>query len=195
VDRIPHPGVRVLFVGADLERKGGVILLEAFRRLRAELSTQIGSPGIPVELHLVTRSQIPEEPGIYTYNHMRPNTTALKDLFFESDIFCLPTLGDCLPVALAEAGAAHLPLVSTRVGAIPEIVRDGETGFLIPPGDALALTSALRRLICDVALRRTLGEQAARMAQADHDAGANASRLIELLKDTASENRASRRIL
>ena len=72
-----------------------------------------------------------------------PNSPELIELYHGADVFCLPTLGDCLPMVLSEAGAVGLPLVSTDVGAISEIVRDGETGLLVPVGDADALAAAL----------------------------------------------------
>ena len=88
---------------------------------------------------------------------MQANSDPLKQLYFDSDIFCLPTYGDCLPMVLSEAGATELPVVSTDVAAIPEIVQDGETGFIIPPGDAQAITTALRRLVEDPTLRQPAG--------------------------------------
>lgn len=164
--------LRILFVGADFARKGGPTLLEAFRALGRT----------DVELHLVTRQALPPEPGVTVYNGMQPNSPALRALFHRCDIFCLPTLGDCLPMALAEAGAAGLPLVSTAVAAIPEIVRDGETGLLVPPDDPAALAAALRRLVDDPAARWRMGEQAAALVRRDHDVRRNARRLIQVLK-------------
>ena len=172
--------MRILFVGGDLQRKGGLLLLEAFRELRRELS----GTDPEIELHLVTRHPVPAEPGLFVYNQMQPNSTELKQLYFNSHIFCLPTYGDCLPMVLSEAGAARLPLISTRVGAIDEIVRDGETGFLIPAGDAAALAVALRKLIEVPELRQSLGERAAQVVRKEYDAEANASSLLALLKQT-----------
>jgi len=56
---------------------------------------------------------------------------------------------------------AGLPVVATRVAGIPEVVRDGETGLLVPPADVPALGSALARLVTEPALRRTMGAAAA----------------------------------
>ena len=172
--------VRILFVGGDLQRKGGLLLLEAFRELRSELS----DTDPEIELHLVTRHPVPAEPGLFVYNQMQPNSPELKQLYFNSHIFCLPTYGDCLPMVLSEAGAARLPLISTRVGAIDEIVRDGETGFLIPAGDAAALAVALRKLVEVPELRQSLGERAAQVVRKEYDAEANATSLLALLKQT-----------
>jgi glycosyltransferase involved in cell wall biosynthesis len=180
--------VRIIFVGGDFERKGGLILLQAFRSLRQRLSSSEAQPKVEIELHLVTRRAVPEELGVFVYNHLNPNSQELKMLYFNSHIFCLPTLGDCLPMVLSEAGAAGLPAVSTQVGAIEEIIRDGETGFLVPVGDGQALLEALQRLVCDSEMRIRLGAHAAELVRRDHDAETNAARLLDLLKQVADEN-------
>jgi glycosyltransferase involved in cell wall biosynthesis len=179
--------VRILFVGGDLKRKGGQLLLEAFRALRRDTEGRKRKATPAVELHLVTRDIIPPEYGVFVYNHMQPNSPELKALYLNSHIFCLPTYGDCLPMVLSEAGAVGLPLVSTRVAAIPEIVRDDETGLLVPPGDLPALTAALRQLVYDPLLRARMGSCAAALVHREYDAQNNAVRLIDLLKLTATE--------
>jgi glycosyltransferase involved in cell wall biosynthesis len=73
------------------------------------------------------------------------------------------------------------------VAAIPEIIWDGETGFLIPAGDEQALVIALRRLIDDSALRYRQGRQAAELVRKNFDAARNAARLLDLLKQTIHE--------
>lgn len=163
---------KILFVGANLERKGGLLLLEAFRALRAQ----------GVELHLVTKDKVAPEPGLFVYNAMQPNSAPLKALYHECDIFALPTFGDCLPMVLSEAGAAGMGVVSTTVAGIPEIVRDGDTGLAVPPGDARALEEALRRLVLDPALRLRLGERATAHVAREYDAQKNTGRLLDLLK-------------
>ena len=69
--------VKILFVGGDLARKGGLLLLQAFRALRE--SGAGASPG--VELHLATRATLPPEPGLFVYNNMQPNSGPLKQLY------------------------------------------------------------------------------------------------------------------
>jgi glycosyltransferase involved in cell wall biosynthesis len=173
--------VKILFVGGNLERKGGLLLLNAFRSLR-----QVDS--LPeIELHLVTKDIVSAEPGLFIYNNMEPNSAALKQLYYDCDIFCLPTFGDCLPMVLSEAGAAGLPAVTTRVAAIPEIVQEGETGFLVPAGDEAALVSALARLIANPDLRQQQGRQAEELIRQNFDAAKNAARLLTLLKQTIEE--------
>ncbi len=165
--------MQVLFVGGDFARKGGLVLLDAMGRVRRG--------GADVELDVVTRDEVPATEGVRVHHGMAPNSPELIELYHRADVFCLPTLGDCLPMVLSEAGAVGLPLVSTDVGAIHEIVRDGETGVLVPVGDADALAGALRRLADDSGLRRRLGGTAREVVRTDFDAATNANRLVELL--------------
>jgi glycosyltransferase involved in cell wall biosynthesis len=180
--------VKILFVGGDFKRKGGFVLLEAFRALRQEFATlEDTSINEKIELHLVTQGDILPEPGVYIYHDMQPNTVHLKQLYHESDIFCLPTYGDCFPIVLSEAAAAGLPIVSTQVAAIPEIVHNGKTGFLVPAGDVLALKKMLKNLILSSDIRIQQGEYAAAFAKTHFDAQKNAFILLGLLKQTADE--------
>jgi glycosyltransferase involved in cell wall biosynthesis len=180
----PADGViRILFVGGDLRRKGGHLLLESFRRLRERLL-----PTTRAELHLVTGDDVPDERGVIIHRGLQPNSLGLKALYRQADVFCLPSRGDCLPMVLSEAGAAGLPLVSTDVGAIKEIVRDGETGLLVPPDDPAALERVLARLVEDQPLRHRLGDGARQLVSEDFNAKTNTLRLVELLRDVATRS-------
>jgi glycosyltransferase involved in cell wall biosynthesis len=181
--RVPHADpVKILFVGGDLERKGGLVLLKAFRALR-----HLGP-----ELHLVTKDRLVPEPGVFIYNNLEANSQPLKDLYHTCDIFALPTFGDCLPMVLSEAGASGMAIISTNVAAIPEIVRNGETGLTVPTNDTVSLTQALRDLATNPALRMILGERAMAHVTRHYNAPTNASRLLGLLKAEANAARAER---
>lgn len=168
--------VTVLFVGGNLERKGGLVLLDAVETLR--------SGGLDIEVDLVTKDDVAPRPGVRVHHGLTPNDQRLVDLYQSAEVFCLPTLGDCLPMVLSEAGAVGLPLVSTAVGAIPEIVRD-ESGLTVPPGDAPALADALGQLVREPDLRRSLGAGARRLVEAEFDAAVNARRLAGVLAGVA----------
>jgi glycosyltransferase involved in cell wall biosynthesis len=181
--RVSQAGpVKVLFVGGDLERKGGLVLLEAFRALRH----------LGLELHLVTKNRLPPEPNVFVYNNLEANSQPLKDLYHTCDIFALPTFGDTFAMVLSEAGASGMAIISTNVAAIPEVVRDGETGLMVAAGDAVSLTQALRDLVTNPAYRMTLGERAMAHVMRHYDAPTNASRLLGLLKAEANAARAER---
>jgi glycosyltransferase involved in cell wall biosynthesis len=76
-----------------------------------------------------------------------------------ADALVLPSLAnECLPYAILEAMAHGLPVIGTDVAGIPEEVADGQTGFVVAPGDATALADRLGRLAADPQLRRALGE-------------------------------------
>jgi glycosyltransferase involved in cell wall biosynthesis len=77
----------------------------------------------------------------------------------QMDVFVMPSLRESFGVAALEASACALPVLATRVGGIPEVVADGQTGFLVSPADALALVAKLRILLQDACLRTRLGDQ------------------------------------
>lgn len=81
----------------------------------------------------------------------------VRSVFRSWDIFAMPSLDEGLPIAALEAMAEGLPVVATSVGGLPELIEDGQTGFLVPPSDVAALANALRRLIVDSKLRRAIG--------------------------------------
>jgi glycosyltransferase involved in cell wall biosynthesis len=168
---------RILFVGADFERKGGPLVVEAFRSIR-----HTGA-----QLHVVTRSPVAPQEGVVVHRTMEPNSEALRDLYRACDIFVLPSSGDCLPLALQEAAAAGLALIATPVGAIPEVVREGETGILVPPGDGRALGLALHSLVVDRDRRLSLRAGASAHAARSYDANRNGQRLLELVKRAVAD--------
>jgi glycosyltransferase involved in cell wall biosynthesis len=84
----------------------------------------------------------------------------VPDLLSAMDILVLPSHTEGFGLALVEAMAAGLPVIATSVGALPEVVTEGENGLLIPPRDAGALAGALERLLSDPALAQRLGANA-----------------------------------
>ena len=136
-------------------------------------------------LDVVTRDPLPSETGITVHHGLAPNSPELIDLYWNADVFCLPTLADSLALVLAEAGIAGLPLVSTDVGAISELVRPEQTGLLVPPGDDVALGRRARSpglgSSTPTCARRKRSACGARRVHA----ATNVSRLVDLLVDTA----------
>ncbi len=174
--RRPAARPRLLFVGGDFVRKGGRDLLRAVEtladRVQLDIVTSAGfdvPPGLPVRVH----------------RGLTPNSEELLALFREADVFVLPTRGECFAQVIPEAMASGLPIVATGVAGIPEMVRPGVNGFLVPPSDPAALAAALDRLAADPGLRAELGAASLAIARREHDAMANADRILALLQDVA----------
>jgi glycosyltransferase involved in cell wall biosynthesis len=164
---------RILFIGYDLNRKGGNLLLEAFRALPPDLA----------ELILVTRSFVPEQTGVRLYNEMQPNSDELIALSQSCHVFVLPTKAEAFGIAAVEAGALGLPVIATTKGGLGDIIVDGETGFLIQSGDKQALVARLRLLLEDATLRRNLGQAARERVVKHFNARKNALRVVEILEE------------
>jgi colanic acid/amylovoran biosynthesis glycosyltransferase len=104
----------------------------------------------------------------------------LCSLYEGAAVFCLPSFAEGVPVVLMEAMAMRLPVVSTTIAGIPELVEDGVSGNLVPPGRADLLAAALERLLAEDVLRSAMGESGREKVLAEFDADASAARLHEL---------------
>ena len=172
----PGDPVRVLFVGGDFERKGGRELLAAAATL-----------GDRIELDIVTgRRPDGVGQGIRVHVGLKPQSPDLLHLYRRADIFAMPTQGDMLAQAIAEALASGLPVVSTNVGGTPEMVHDGVNGLVVAPGDIAMLAAALRRLVDDPALRFRMGAAGLELARKEHDAETNNRQLVDLVRSLAT---------
>jgi glycosyltransferase involved in cell wall biosynthesis len=151
----PSRPVRLAFVGNDWERKGGPRLLrwhQAHLVGRAEL--HVCSNGAPVDRTL---------PDVVWHGAV-PRAELLADVLPSMHALVLPTRSDMSPWAVAEATSLGLPVVTSDVGGIGELVVDGETGCLLQPDDEDGFVRAITRLVDDDAWRDRLGDQALRRA-------------------------------
>jgi glycosyltransferase involved in cell wall biosynthesis len=98
--------------------------------------------------------------GLQGRIHLLGVRSDMADVLAALDVFAMPSHHEGLPMALLEAMAASRAVVASAVGSIPEVIRHGESGLLVPPKDVPALASALQRLLTDAALRSLLGTQA-----------------------------------
>jgi glycosyltransferase involved in cell wall biosynthesis len=166
--RVP---VRILFVGNDFIRKGGQELLDVFLQRFKDKA----------ELHLVTNAAVgAEHPHIHVHRQVTPYSDEWLSLYAEADMFVLPTRGDAFGLAILEAMAAGLPIVATNICAIPELVTDGNNGFLIEPGKLNALAQGMERLLNDRRLRIQMGVEARNMAKEKFTAKRHSERLEEV---------------
>jgi glycosyltransferase involved in cell wall biosynthesis len=174
-----HTGpLRVLFVGGDFVRKGGNDLVEAVARL-----------GGCVELDIVSSAndiQIPSHVPIRIHRTITPNSGELLELMASAEVFALPTHGDTLALAITEAMASGLPVVATAVGAIPEMVVNGVSGILVPPGNVAEIARALEALASDGSLRQRMGNAGRALAESQHDTMSNWRRIFALMTDAAN---------
>jgi glycosyltransferase involved in cell wall biosynthesis len=147
----------VLFVGKQFVPKGGPELLDAFALVRREHRR--------ARLAVVSAScPSPLPPGVTFHGLL--GREALGELFAAATVFALPTLREAFGLSLLEAMAFGLPVVASRLEAIPEIVSDGETGLLVPPRDASALAAALGELLREPARARAMGAAGRQRLQA-----------------------------
>ncbi|NLE74759.1 MAG: glycosyltransferase family 4 protein [Actinobacteria bacterium] len=121
---------RLLFVGVDWYRKGGDIALQVV--------TLLNRRGLPAELHVVGCHPPGELPEFVKVHGFVSKATGegqrlLDDVFSQAHFFILPTRADCTPVVFPESCSFGLPILTTNVGGIPTIIRDGRNGFAYPP--------------------------------------------------------------
>ncbi|MGQ9888472.1 MAG: glycosyltransferase [Aggregatilineales bacterium] len=99
------------------------------------------------------------------------------------DVLLMPSLWEGFGLVILEAMSRRVPVIASRVSAIPEIVADGETGLLVPPRDADALAAALALLLSDYALRRHMGLLAEDRLETHFSAGRMVSQTVALYKE------------
>ncbi len=145
----------VLLVAARLaEQKGLTYLLDAMPtvwKACPEVRLLIAGEGPQAEMLASRARELGERVRLLGGRSDVPRLLAA------ADVFCLPSIDEGLPLALAEAMAEGLPVVATHVGGIPELIRDGVTGFLVPPRDPARLAQKVLTLFADPVLRRKLG--------------------------------------
>ncbi len=106
---------------------------------------------------------------------------ALPAIYRSADLYLWPAIHEAFGMAFLEAQAAGLPVVAGRERGVPEVVRHGESGLLVPPGDAAAFAAAVRRLLGDAERRSALGRGARDVVLRGHDIAAAAARLDGIL--------------
>lgn len=175
--------LRILCLGRLVPEKGQAILLDAFERLVARSVdarlTLVGDG--PTRGDLEAQVQARGLAGRVVF--MGPvGQDDVPPLYEDADVFCLPSFAEGLPVVLMEAMATELPVVTTRIAGVPELVVDGENGLTVPPSDPNALAAALERLAGDAALRRELGTAARAKVLAEFDIRDSAAQLQPLFE-------------
>ena len=166
------PGTRlgryILNVATFEVKKGQIHLLNAFAGIAAH------DPGLHLVMAGKTAGELEPLRAAAAGLGLSDRVLMLQDvphdqvgaLYAEAAVFCLSSLAEPFGIVLLEAGIHGLPVVATRVGGVPEVVRDGEHGLLVPAADAPSLATALRRLLDDAGLaQRLAGNLRARVLQ------------------------------
>lgn len=152
-------GQRLLFVGRLSGVKGLPVLIEAF----AELHTR--HPDLELTLVGDGEARGPAEARVralgladrVTFTGYQSQGDVAEHLA-KTDVFVLPSFAEGVPVVLMEAMASRIPVVTTRIAGIPELVEDGKSGFVVAPGDTGSLVERIDRLLGDPDLRARMGE-------------------------------------
>jgi len=110
------------------------------------------------------------------------NQDRVQAFYRETDLFALASSAEGVPVVLMEAMAMEVPCVATRITGIPELIRHGIEGWLVPPADEEQLAGAIAKLMDDPGLRRKLGRSARIRVQEEYDLERNAGRLAEIYR-------------
>jgi glycosyltransferase involved in cell wall biosynthesis len=175
---------QLLFLGELGARKGSPILIDALSLLkttkpwRAVIAGEGDAAPILAAVQRYSLGGCVNLPGWV-------GPSDVQALLATSHILVLPSFEENLPMAVIEAFAAGLAVVATPVGALPDILKHGETGLVVTPGDAEGLADALSTLIDDPALRRRLGA-AAQAYHAEHLVlSGYADRLVEVWRAAA----------
>ena len=159
-------GSRIVTVARLVDKKGIGDLIEAVELLVGEddsLRCDVAGDGPLFEELVEQRDRLGLKDHVEF--HGAVSRDEVRTLLADSSVFVLPcrvgTTGDRdgFPIAILEAMAVGVPVVTTPVGGIPEGIVDGESGLLVPPRDPSALAAALQKLLCDPQLRQDLAKQ------------------------------------
>lgn len=183
-EKIPHRDhfgiVSLVFLGRIGQRKGTFDLVKAFADLSPEIQTQatltIAGDGEGSQLKsLISSLDLAKYISVINWLDAEQRDVLLE----KSDIFILPSYNEGLPMALLEAMSWGLPVITTPVGGIPELVHSEENGLLVQPGDLVKLAAAMQRLIENKEFRLTLGK-AARKSILPFDVKPYCSSLVDI---------------
>ncbi len=179
----------IISIGRLVEKKGFAHLIEACRKLKeggVNVRCEIIGDG---PLKDVLLMQICESGLESLVSLVGPQTQGeIVERLSVATVFCLPCVVeqgggmDNLPTAIVEAMAAALPVVSTPIAGIPEMVMNEVSGLLVPPGDAGALANALEKIIRDKELARRFGESGRKRAREIFSIEASVSSLMDLFR-------------
>jgi phosphatidyl-myo-inositol alpha-mannosyltransferase len=153
--------MRIVFVGLPVERKGLPVLLRAFEALREQIPATLTLVGPGAE---DVAPLLLDPRGVYAMGKV--SDAEKRALLAEADVLCAPSLhGESFGMVLTEAFAAATPVIASDIAGYRDVVRHDVDGVLTPPGDALALAEALRRLALEPERRLEMARAARERAE------------------------------
>lgn len=173
----------LLFVGRLAAVKGVPVLFEALQSVIEQHPD--------VRLHLIgdgpERARLEKQASdMGLADHLTflgyQSQAAVAEALSSTDIFVLPSFAEGVPVVLMEAMAAEVPVVTSRIAGVPELVSDGESGLLVPPGAPGPLAAALNRLLADPDLRARMGAAGRAKVAAEFASATEAAKLKTLFE-------------
>lgn len=171
----------IIMVGTFKTQKGHVFLIEAMSRIAEDhpdvLVLLVGDG----ELRHAIEHQI-NDLRLSGTVQLLGNRRDVPALLSAADIFVLPSLWEGLPMALLEAMASGLPCIATRVSGSSQVIESGSSGLLVQPGDVDELEDAIRRLLTDRELTRSLGGIGRRRVEERFGSGLQAESHIDLFR-------------
>jgi alpha-maltose-1-phosphate synthase len=179
----------VVFVGRITRQKGLPVLLAAAQHLdpSAQLVLCAGQPDtaeLAAEVTGLVAGLRAARSGVVWLPEMLPKLEVIQ-LLTHATVFACPSLYEPLGIVNLEAMACGTAVVASRVGGIPEVVTDGETGLLVPPGDPGALADALNSLACDPGRAESMGRRGRERAIASFGWPAIAAQTAALYSELA----------
>jgi glycosyltransferase involved in cell wall biosynthesis len=176
--RAPGP-LRVLFVGRLVPEKGPGVLLDAAAAMSRPIELRVVGDGPLRDVLAAQVERLGLRDRVVLTGPLGQNE--LPEQYAWADAFCLPSFAEGLPVVLMEAMSTGLPVVTTRIAGIPELVEDGVSGLTVFPGRPDLVAAALTALAEDPELRFRLGGTAQATVRAKHAPGPNAAVLTGLI--------------
>jgi colanic acid/amylovoran biosynthesis glycosyltransferase len=174
-------GIRVLCVSRLVPGKGQAVLLEAIGQLRAGgrdvRCTLVGDGPSRGALEATIRKNGMD--GVVTLTGAM-GQDEIRASYGDADVFCLPSFAEGLPVVAMEAMSMEIPVVTTLIAGVPELIADDVNGLLVSPGRVDELAMALQRLADDPALRRRLGSRGRETVMASFDIDAISRQLRDV---------------
>ncbi|WP_219834872.1 glycosyltransferase family 4 protein [Paenibacillus sp. R14(2021)] len=187
--RTAHAKVQLLFLGEIGPRKGIYDLVDAIEMLPEACKSRI-------QLHVCGNNEIERLKTIVSAKKLNDIITVhgwtsgeqKKKQLSNADVFILPSYAEGLPISILEAMAYGLPVISTNVGGIPEIVRSGQNGMLLEPGQPAALAQAIEALVMDEDSRNAYGKKSKEIVH-PHDINLVIDQLLTIYRHLSAASR------